>query len=702
MNMIYYTYRIVITNRNKVKAISYDSEGNPLGEPDGEFRLRDEALQYILKATQREVDNFDCNIKELGSKLFGVLFDEKLRHDFFNVYRQSRNKGAMLRVELDVDEQELPDVAALPWEFMHVPSEARYGELWLATAPDIIFSRRRAHWKAPDPIYVAPDECLRIALAVSAPPQLGPVKYDRVWQGLNTLAGKMKNEIELLELVNPATPKTIDDVLEQRPHIFHFIGHAQFRTELRQDAGQIALVDGALDKAMWIEAERFSEFFRRHQPGIVVLQACEGAVLSKAEAFVGVASKIVDQDIPVVIAMQYKISNNIACRFVLEFYRRLFEHDPVDKAAQEGRRHISLGPTGYDTRDFATPVLFCRTTNGHVFQRFAPSQQLHGRSVEEGLIALIELMQSPEVRDCVIRFQADFKAARKQIDVLDFNKRLHDLLHTIQFQIYNLIAQQAKRPNLDDKDWEILMNYELTFRPILEELKDISNQGSVVLGEILWIQDLIMAGDELYEAVEDLNVERLRKAVWLIKRVLSLQPCLINARLSSGARALRLADLLGAMEVVRSKTTHPDVDKEKVRQLETGINNLAKLQKTLELLIKTHDRWQIVDNDMRRIEALLTQSTSELEISWPDLNEKIESLCRDQTETWAQSLKAESDKLNTNIKTQDKGKIKQSFRRYRRLASDQFYRVDLALKNLCQDLRRVGDPLSSVLRIIGE
>jgi len=32
----------------------------------------------------------------------------------------------------------------------------------------------------------------------------------------------------------------------------------------------------------------------------------------------------------------------------------------VDKAVQEARRHIALGPAGFKSRDFATPVLFMR------------------------------------------------------------------------------------------------------------------------------------------------------------------------------------------------------------------------------------------------------------------------------------------------------------------------------------------------------
>jgi hypothetical protein len=280
---------------------------------------------------------------------------------------------------------------------------------------------------------------------------------------------------------------------------------------------------------------------------------------------------------------------------------------------------------------------------------------------------------------------------------------VHDLLHTVQFQIYNYIVQQAKRRVLDEVDWEILMSYELTFRRILDDLKDIGDRESLLSGEVAWMEDLAVAGEDFKNAVDNADVGRLKHVASIVKRVLFLQPSLINTRLLDAARALHLPDLLNAMEAVRSKITRPDMDQEKVRQFEIDINDLAKLSQALDHLIEEHDKWQMVENDLHRIETMLTQDTSELEHSWPHLRENIEILCVGRSEPWALSLKEEGDKLNLYIDAQESAKAKQNFRRYRRLASNRFYQVDLSLRNLCcNDLRKVGDPLSSVLRIIGE
>lgn len=99
-----------------------------------------------------------------------------------------------------------------------------------------------------------------------------------------------------------------------------------------------------------------------------MLQACEGAMLSESQAFVGVASRVVQQNIPVVVAMQYEVSNATASRFACKFYKRLAQGAPVDIAVQEGRYAIALSATQYRKRDFAAPVIFMRVQDGYLFK----------------------------------------------------------------------------------------------------------------------------------------------------------------------------------------------------------------------------------------------------------------------------------------------------------------------------------------------
>jgi hypothetical protein len=100
----------------------------------------------------------------------------------------------------------------------------------------------------------------------------------------------------------------------------------------------------------------------------VILQACEGGRLSISQASAGLAPHIVQQGVPIVIAMQYEVEMWVARLFALEFYRRLSQWEPVDKAVQEARREIELHMNDQPRRDFATPVLFSNIDDGRIFE----------------------------------------------------------------------------------------------------------------------------------------------------------------------------------------------------------------------------------------------------------------------------------------------------------------------------------------------
>jgi len=379
----YYTFRIRLANDQLVRVEKWNDRPELRGEPSRPFRYK-EKLELITPLLQPVLSNELNNsqqARKLGEALFEAIFDEVLCQEFLNFYQEAvRDKKQLLRIELDVDEQTIPEVAVLPWEFMCLPAAANLGDRWLGTDPNIVFSRRRALWDYAPPIQLEKGEKLRIALAISAPKDLGIVKYEEVQEALENLAKDQAERIELLPIVNPATPSAIDRLLEQKPHIFHFIGHGQMQNEAGEEGGQIALMQKVFNTALWRDAGSFSELFNRWSPGVVVLQACESGMLSASKAFAGVASKIVQMNIPVVVAMQYEVSNITASQFAYEFYERLAKGEPVDIAAQNGRRAIALN-THYRKRDFATPVIFMRVQDGYLFKRDEKSN--NSNNIEE-------------------------------------------------------------------------------------------------------------------------------------------------------------------------------------------------------------------------------------------------------------------------------------------------------------------------------
>ena len=373
MSGTYYNFRVSVAGDDSVRIQEWGKDSSPKEKPAGLFRrdkvFGDEAIKALIEAAnQAELDDADQVIR-LGEALCEALFDDKRLAAFIDSYKKSAaEEDQLFRFELDIDEKAIPEVAALPWEFMCLPEESGRGELWFATAPKIIFSRRRTLWDEAAPIQLSQGEKLRVALVISAPKGEGPVDFAPVEQALKDLVEDKPEQIELF-VVNPAQFGAVDEVLKKhKPHIFHFIGHGRLQNEKNEAVGQLAFMND-MGRAKWINAREFSECFTQHVPGIVVLQACEGGQLSPSKAFVGVASKVVQQNIPVVVAMQYEVTNDTAIEFVSRFYWELAEGSPVDVAAQLGRRAIANGANLHRTRDFATPVIFMRVRDGYLFQR---------------------------------------------------------------------------------------------------------------------------------------------------------------------------------------------------------------------------------------------------------------------------------------------------------------------------------------------
>jgi hypothetical protein len=324
----------------------------------------------------------------------------------------------------------------------------------------------------------------------------------------------------------------------------------------------------------------------------------------------------------------------------------------------------------------------------------------YGNSVGLGFNTLIELMQLPEVYSTVITFRVDFHTACEQINIIDKYKAVHDLLHTLEFQCYSVIVQEAKRFPDDEIALDNLRDYEANLQEILHSLQDIVQQESTVITGDRWLKDLKLARHQLQEAIEELDMQKLQNAIRILNRVLAIQPSQINTKLNTAARVLHLPSLVNAMTKMWEKLSASNVQQEKFQQFQEGVNAFSNLNSRLDALVKAHDYWQKLDLELRLIEANLERDLAELKDSWHYLKEWTASLFDQQADEWTMSFQQESQKLDAALDNQNPIMIKRHFRMYRRRASDRFFQVDVTLKHLCEELREIGVPLESILRMI--
>ncbi|MEM9807643.1 MAG: toll/interleukin-1 receptor domain-containing protein [Cyanobacteria bacterium P01_D01_bin.56] len=327
-------------------------------------------------------------------------------------------------------------------------------------------------------------------------------------------------------------------------------------------------------------------------------------------------------------------------------------------------------------------------------------QKQHNISLDSGLHALTDLMQSPEAGFAVTGFCDDFQRARRQVKIIDNYKALHDLLHTLEFQCYNGIVHESKRFPNDETALEILIDHELTLQNILRDIKELIGQKDFAIHTALWVEELNRAQVEFHAALEELEIQRLQITIRLLHKILTFQPSVINDRLNIAALTLDLPTLIRALKSISNNLIQIGLNPDKVKHFHVGIDLLEHLNENLEKLLTSHNFWQDFDRELRRIEDWARKDWTELEISWPDLVQKMAVLFDSSKDQWAISFQQDSKDLNQAITTQNSIEIRRCFRKYRRRASDRFYQVDIKLKRLCEELREIGTPLDAVLRMM--
>jgi hypothetical protein len=331
---------------------------------------------------------------------------------------------------------------------------------------------------------------------------------------------------------------------------------------------------------------------------------------------------------------------------------------------------------------------------------FPANNERATHSAREGLMLLVELVKDPVVQQHVVRYRVIFEQTKEQIERLGKYKDLHDRLHDLQLRCYNPMLQELKRfPDGDDVQ-DNLRDHELTLESNVEQLQETIEKVSYLDNENSWIQQLDEVRQTLQEAIASADLEKLEHVAWVLKRVLSVQPMQVNMRLNEAARNMRLPQLVNAMTDLRDKIAGNNLEKTQLAQFEDGVNALDRLNCALEVMVKKHDDWQIVDWEIRRIEIELTAGLDELDRAWRYVRQLTDALCAKSLEAWVESFIQDTIQVQEAIAARDPAMIRTSFHRYCGRVRVRFYRIDDALLHLCSDLRQVGSPLDAVLRLV--
>ena len=146
-------------------------------------------------------------------------------------------------------------------------------------------------------------------------------------------------------------------------HVLHYIGHGGYDHDA--DDG-VVLFEDDFGRSRRITGVQLGTILQDEVSlRLAVLNACEGGRSSVEDPFSGVATSLIEREIPAVIGMQFEITDRSAIVFASEFYAALADGYPVDSAMAEARKAIYADENDVE---WATPVLFMRVQDGLLFE----------------------------------------------------------------------------------------------------------------------------------------------------------------------------------------------------------------------------------------------------------------------------------------------------------------------------------------------
>jgi CHAT domain-containing protein len=294
------------------------------------------------------------DIESLGSKLFNSL----IRDEVQAIYQAARAAAAEndqgLRITLRLSDA--PELMRLPWEFLYSRPKFLSQSIRTPVVRSLDLAAKRRPLQCDFP--------LKILGMVSSPEGYAELDADEERRRLDSALDQLKSDgLVELEWLGRATLAELarrisepDDI-----HVLHYIGHGAYNEATE---GGILVLETPQGRAHDISGADLGTMLQDEESlRLVVLNSCEGARTSRIEPFSGVATSLLEFEIPAVIGMQFEISDEAAIVFSGNLYTGLAHGLPVDAALAPARRAISA----QRQTEFGTPVLFLRATDARLF-----------------------------------------------------------------------------------------------------------------------------------------------------------------------------------------------------------------------------------------------------------------------------------------------------------------------------------------------
>ncbi len=328
-------------------------------------------------------------------------------------------------------------------------------------------------------------------------------------------------------------------------------------------------------------------------------------------------------------------------------------------------------------------------------------------SITSGVEGLTNSLQIAPVRAIVQESKGVLTELAAKIDLLDTFKHIHDGLHQAKMT-FRKLQSSARLMAKPEKKFEAAKE----FTQAVDALEELVRSFSSIINtlpasppeqrqeQLDWLATLTTAVALGRQAQGKIDAVVARQCVDGVRSVLNRQPTVIDgkiAKLASEIELRKLTDVFGKVGLQL-----PD----QAAMLEQSRISSEQLIGQLNARVNQHGLWQGIDDALLAADETMRmllkdpdeESTTNFDALWKGLNTGIAPLLAvEATSTWAEQLTTWTGKVDAARGSLNWPELDYFFECWRGVATYQFFSVDTQLKELAEDVNKIGTPLRNLL-----
>ncbi len=375
---------VIKLDENELERLDFQVPLTAKDQADIRWYLEVYSAQYTADVDDARARRIEAELPEWGEALFEAAFSSRAAQRLFNGFQDCDEPGRLITISA-----RHPEILGLPWELLRDPA----GTYLVHDNPRISVRRRLAGaGGGRRPFKFQPKDTVRVLFVISRPSDVGFIDPRGEAQAVRRAIAHEAAGRVAVEFLRPATLDALVARLEDERlpavDILHFDGHGVYDADGRHwedarvsdrmftkdgpaaaaDTGYLLFEEADGTKAL-ISADTLGDMLNRQKVGLIVLSACQSAMVMRAkrgaidgeknagtdaqtdaqadktdtEAAMGsVAARLTHAGIPAVLAMTYSVLVTTTQQLFGQFYQYLARGQGMGEALDNARRNLYL------------------------------------------------------------------------------------------------------------------------------------------------------------------------------------------------------------------------------------------------------------------------------------------------------------------------------------------------------------------------